>query len=692
MPHELPKAYDPKEVEDRIYALWEQSGFFNPDKLPGERKEPFVVMMPPPNITGSLHLGHALEAALTDCLVRMKRMQGYAALYFPGTDHAGISMQTAIEKELKKEGLTRHDIGREKFTQRLWAWKEKYGGIIIEQQKRLGISADWSRQRFTIDAQYAKAVETAFNHYYKKGWIYKGERVINWCSRCATSLSDLELEYKEEKGKLWYIRYPLKEVPRQARDDHAFVVVATTRPETMLGDTAVAVHPEDERYKNLVGKIVMLPLSGREIPIVADAAVDKEFGTGAVKVTPAHDLLDAEIGERHGLTRVKVIGEDGRITNNAPKKYQGMKIIEARKAVAEDLEKEGMLEKTEDYIHNVAVCYRCETPIEPIPSPQWFLKMGELAKLASKAYRSGRVTVQPKRWQDIALERLEKERDWCISRQLWWGHKVPVDGEKDVLDTWFSSALWPFATLGWPEKTRDLERFYPNQFMTSARDILFLWINRMVFSGLEFMGNVPFTHLFIHPTVLTKEGKRMSKSLGTGINPLKLIETYGADATRFGLLWQVTGLQDIRFDDSAVIAGKKFLNKIWNATRFVLAHTEGTTIPDLPPAPHSTQDTEILESFKRALTDAEHNIAELRFGQALEGIYNFFWHTFCDQYLEHAKSRPGDLAAQQTLLWVLANSLTILHPFIPFITEELWGKLPHQQKPPLLIISSWPRL
>src|SRR3989344_5692389 len=558
MSHELPKAYDPKDVEDRIYALWQQSGFFNPDKLPGERKEPFVVMMPPPNITGSLHLGHALEAALTDCLVRMKRMQGYATLFFPGTDHAGIAMQNVVEKELKKEGLTRSNLGREKFLERLWAWKEKNGDIIIEQQKRLGISADWSRQRFTMDAQYVKAVEATFTHYYKRGWIYKGERVINWCSRCATSLSDLELEYKEEKGKLWYIRYPIH------NDKVNYVVVATTRPETMLGDTAVAVHPQDERYTYVVGKTVMLPLIKREIPIVADEAIDKEFGTGAVKVTPAHDLLDAEIGERHELERIKVIGEDGRITDNAPKKYQGMKVMEARRAVAEDLEKERKLEKTEDYIHNVAVCYRCETPIEPIPSPQWFLKMGELAKLASKAYRSGHVAVQPERWRDIALERLKKERDWCISRQLWWGHKVPIEGEEDVLDTWFSSALWPFAALGWPlDKARgkpakgsDLERFYPTQFMTSARDILFLWINRMVFSGLEFMDNVPFTHLFIHPTVLTKEGKRMSKSLGTGIDPLKLIETYGADATRFGLLWQVTGLQDIRFDDSAVIATK----------------------------------------------------------------------------------------------------------------------------------------
>ena len=427
MPHELPKAYDPKEVENRIYALWEQSGFFNPDKLPGERKKPFVVMMPPPNITGSLHLGHALEAALTDCLVRMKRMQGYAALYFPGTDHAGIAMQNVVEKELKKEGIGRNDLGREKFLERLWTWKEKNGDIIIEQQKRLGISADWSRQRFTMDDQYVKEVETAFTHYYKKGWIYKGERVINWCSRCATSLSDLELEYKEEKGKLWYIRYPIHNDKRQTTNDKTnYVVVATTRPETMLGDTAVAVHPQDERYTYVVGKTVMLPLIKREIPIVADEAIDKEFGTGAVKVTPAHDLLDAEIGERHELERIKVIGEDGRITDNAPKKYQGMKVMEARRAVAEDLEKEGMLEKTEDYIHNVAVCYRCETPIEPIPSPQWFLKMGELAKLASKAYRSGHVAVQPERWRDIALERLKKERDWCISRQLWWGHKVPI--------------------------------------------------------------------------------------------------------------------------------------------------------------------------------------------------------------------------------------------------------------------------
>ncbi|OHA49037.1 MAG: hypothetical protein A2806_01695 [Candidatus Terrybacteria bacterium RIFCSPHIGHO2_01_FULL_48_17] len=684
---ELPKAYNPMQTEEKIYRIWEKSGFFNPDNLPGKRRENFVVMMPPPNITGSLHLGHALEAAATDCLIRMKRMQGYRTLYFPGTDHAGIATQNKVEKELKKEGLGRHDLGREKFLERVWTWREKYGGIILEQFKKLGTSADWSRQRFTMDKEYVKAVEAAFMHYYDKGWIYKGERVVHFCTRCATSLSDLELEYKEEQGKLWYIKYPIG--GQRSEVGNQYIVVATTRPETMLGDTAVAVHPDDTRYKALIGKTVELPLAERIIPIIADTAVEQEFGTGAVKVTPAHDFIDANIGERHELSRIKIIGEDGRITPEAPKKYHGMKVKEARETVVEDLTVKGFLEKTEDYTHNVAICYRCETPIEPLPSPQWFLKMKELTQTAKRAYQSGRVRIAPERFRQVAIEWLDNERDWCISRQLWWGHQIPIPGEKDVLDTWFSSALWPFATLGWPEKTKGLETYYPTQWMTCAREILNLWIERMVFSGLEFMGKEPYAEIWIHPTVLTKEGKRMSKSLGTGIDPLELIRQYGADAIRFGLLWQITGLQDIKFDESALIAGKKFLNKIWNAARFVLHHTEKISIPETPPISEHKEDQKILASLNVHISRVEKEIAILRFGQALEIFYSFFWHEFCDEYLEHAKQRT-DVAAKETLLWVLTTSLKILHPFIPFITEELWGILPHGNKPSLLMVAEWP--
>jgi len=721
----LPKTHEPKKVEGRIYALWEKSGFFNPDNLPPFAKTPggkskprtenFVVMMPPPNITGSLHMGHALEATLTDCLVRLKRMQGFRTLWLPGTDHASIATQYVVEKELKKEGSTRHDLGREKFLKRVWEWRKTYGSLILEQFKRIGVSADWSRTTFTMDPAYVKAVEAAFHHYQAKGWIYKGERVVSWCTRCATSLSDLELEYKEEKGMLWYIRYPLKptsqreskkarkqdeqggslthSLPRSSR----FIVVATTRPETMLGDTAVAVHPDDGRYKDVIGKTATLPLVGEEIPVIADAAVEQTFGTGAVKVTPAHDLLDAEIGERHKLPRRKAIGEDGRLTQEVPKKYRGMKIAEARAAVIQDLKKGRFLEKEEAYTHNVAQCYRCATTIEPLPSPQWFLKMEMLAKHATRAYASGKVRIRPERFQKVALDWLSGIRDWPISRQLWWGQKIPVAGENDVFDTWFSSALWPFATLGWPSKYAqgkprkgsDLEKYYPTQWMTSAREILHLWITRMVFSGIELAETIPFQDVWIHPTVLTSTGRRMSKSLGTGIDPLELIERYGADATRFGLLWHATGLQDIRFDETAMVSGKKFCNKLWNATRFVLHYSQGAMLPDAPPKSTHKEDREILKQFEQTRQTLEGHIAEFRFGQALEVLYAFFWHTFCDRFIERVKQR-SDKEARQTLLWVLGASMKLLHPFLPFITEELWENIPKKQKG-LLMVEHWPR-
>ena len=685
MAKELDKRYDAAATEQKVGARWDKEGLANPDHLPQRHQEPFVVMLPPPNVTGSLHMGHALEDSLTDCLVRFRRMQGRRTLWLPGTDHAGIATQRVVEKKIKKERKqTRFDLGREKFLEEVWAWKEEYGDRIYQQLKRLGASLDFSRARFTMDEAYVKAVETAFTHYHEKGWIYQGERITNWCARCGTSLSDLELEYEEKKDFLYSIDYPLTQ-------GKGSVTVATTRPETMFGDTAIAVHPEDKRYKDLIGQEVKLPLTDRTIPIIADAYIDREFGTGALKVTPAHDFADAEIGERHELPSIQAINERGRMSEHVPETYRDMKVGEAQKQVVKDLEAGGYLSGIEPLTHNVAVCYRCGERIEPLLSKQWFLKMSELATAAAKAYEEGRVRIEPERWTRVALERLQNEHDWCISRQLWWGHKIPIDGEEDVLDTWFSSALWPFATLGWPEKTDDLAAFYPGHWMTSARDILFLWINRMVFSGMEFMEAAPFTEVFIHPTVLTKKGQRMSKSLGTGIDPIELIDQYGADATRFGLLWQTTGVQDIRFDESAIAAGRKFCNKVWNATRYVLMSAEGASVPEAAPEPNTDEDRAILEAYQQAVDALTENLDRLRFGQALEGFYEFFWHTYCDVYLEQTKLRSDD-TAKAVLLYVLAGSIRALHPFIPFITDELWEHLPHNKASRLsLMVAHWPK-
>ncbi len=566
---ELPKVYNPKKVEDRIYTLWQKSGFFNPDNLKKTKKEPYVIMIAPPNITGSLHMGHALENTISDILIRFHRMEGRKTLFLPGTDHASIATHYVIEKELRKEGLSRFDLGREKFIEQVWQWKAKYGDIILNQLKTLGISCDWSRTRFTMDKDYEEAVKTAFLHYYKKGWIYRGKRVVNWCPRCQTSLSDLELEYQEERGKLWYIKYPIKKIPNQKSQTPNYITVATTRPETMLGDTAVAINPKDERYKNLIGAIVILPIQNREIPIIADLVVDQKFGTGAVKVTPAHDLTDWEIKERHNLEAPQVIDERGKMTKEA-KIYEGLTTLECRNKVIEELQKENLIERVEDYDHSLPYCYRCHSLIQPLASKQWFLKMQELAKIASAAVKTKKVKFLPKNFEKIYFNWLKNIKDWCISRQLWWGHKIPIEGETDVLDTWFSAALWPFATLGWPKETKDLKTFYPANFITSAREIINLWIARMIFSGLEFMKKEPFLNYYCHATVLTKEGKRMSKSLGTGIDPLQLIEKYGADATRFGICWQLMGGQDIKFVEDNILMGRKFCNKLWNASRFVL--------------------------------------------------------------------------------------------------------------------------
>jgi valyl-tRNA synthetase len=658
----MESAYDPKKTEEKIYKLWLKSDCFNPDKIKG--KKYYTILLPPPNITGSLHMGHALNATIIDILIRFKRLRGFKASCLPGTDHAGIATQNAVEKELKKKGVSRFDLGREKFIQAVWQWKEKYGQIILEQLKKIGLSADWSRTRFTMDPEYSAAVKKTFIHYYKKGLIYRGERVINWCPRCQTSLSDLEIEYQEEKTYLWYLRYPLK--------NGGFIIVATTRPETMLGDAAVAVNPKDKKYQNLIGQKVILPIKNREIPIIADKAVDSNFGTGAVKVTPAHDLADAAIAERHQLPSYRVINEKGQI--------EGIKILEMREKVIQALKEKNLIEKIEDYRHNVSRCYRCQTKIEPLPSQQWFLKMSELAKAAAGAVRSQKVKIIPKRFEKSYFDWLKNTRDWCISRQIWWGHQIPAEKSTDVLDTWFSSALWPFADFS----PKDLKKFYPSAVLVTARDIINLWVGRMIFSGLEFQKKEPFAKTFIHPTILTKEGKRMSKSLGTGIDPLNLIDNFGADATRFGIIWQMMGGQDIRWDETAVLAGKKFCNKIWNASRFVLERIETSAVILTKADKPTPADKKILNQLKIIKKAVEKDIENFQFGPALRKIYDFFWHQFCDVYIEKSKKQPN----QKILSYVLLESLKLIHPFMPFVTEEIYQKLPFK-KGKLLIIEKW---
>ncbi|MEK7512981.1 MAG: valine--tRNA ligase, partial [Patescibacteria group bacterium] len=672
-------AYDPSAVEPAIYRRWDESGFFNPDNLPDQatRTETYVVYMPLPNVTGTLHMGHALDNTLPDVLIRHLRMKGVRTLWLPGTDHAGIATQYVVEKELKKKGVSRFELGREKFIERVWEWKRKYGDLILEQLKRLGCSADWSRQRFTMDEAYARDVRQAFVHYHEKGMLYRGTRTVNWCTRCGTNLSELELEYREEETTLWYLRYSDR------------ITVATTRPETMLGDTAVAVNPSDDRYRDLVGTAVTLPLTGRTVPVVADQRIDPAFGTGAVKVTPAHDIADFEIGERHALPTIAVIDERGRMTPEAGAAYQGLTVAEARVKVVAALEAEGFLVKKEPYSHRVAVCYRCATAIEPIPSMQWFLKMGELARFALEAVRLGRVRIHPDNFMKPYEQWLGNIRDWAISRQIWWGHQLPVwfcetnrDAyavalerptscpscgkctpvqSPDVLDTWFSSALWPFAGLS----ERDRTEYYPGNLVSNAREILNLWDTRMIFSGLEFKGRVPFTDILIHGTVLTKDGKRMSKSLGTGIDPMKYIETYGADATRFGVVWQASG-QDIRWDEAAIVAGKKFANKVWNAAKFVAGHLGETSAGELRDAA-TDADRAVLEALKKTRDSVTSDLETFEFSSALRTLYDFFWHTFCDRYLEASKSQLEDPAlatsTKTILAYVLRESLKLLHTF-----------------------------
>ena len=706
---ELPKVYDPGTVEKRIYEMWQSHGCFkgviDPDK------KPFSIVMPPPNVTGQLHMGHALDSTLQDILTRYKRMQGYAALWLPGTDHAGIATQIKVEEELRvKEGLTRYDLGREKFLDRVWEWKNKYGNRIVEQQKVLGASCDWDRSAFTMDETRAKSVRETFCELYEKGLIYKGSRIINWCPKCRTALSDAEVEYKDMPGSFWHIRYPIED------SDEEFII-ATTRPETMLGDSGVAVHPDDERYKHLVGKNAILPLVGRKLPIVADEYVELGFGTGAVKMTPCHDPNDYEVGLRHNLEQILCIDEDAKIINGG--KYNGMDRYEARKAIVADLEEQGYLVKVEPYNHNVGCCYRCGTVVEPLTSPQWFVKMKPLAEAAIEVVKDGRIKFVPERFTKTYMNWMENVHDWCISRQLWWGHRIPawycddcgkitvsrtdpcecehchsknIHQEEDVLDTWFSSALWPFSTMGWPDKTPELDYWYPTSVMVTGYDIIFFWVARMIFSGMEQMKKEPFHTVFIHGLVRDSQGRKMSKSLGNGIDPLEMAEKYGADALRFNLITGNSPGNDMRFYVEKCEAMRNFCNKIWNASRFVMMNL---TVEDnhLPEA-LETEDKWILSKLNRVVKEVCDNMDSFELGVAAGKIYDFIWDDYCDWYIELTKPRlNGDdeaakESAQRVLLYVLVEILKLLHPFMPFITEEIWQALPHEGD--ALMMQSYP--
>ncbi len=716
MRKELAKNYNPREFEDRIYKNWCDKNYFAPDK--DKKKPAFSIVIPPPNVTGQLHMGHALDETLQDILVRTKRMQGYSSLWVPGTDHAGIATQIKVEENLRvNEGLTRYDLGRERFLERVWDWKNQYGTRIINQLKKLGASCDWSRERFTMDEGCSRAVREVFVNLYNKGLIYRGYRIINWCPRCLTALSDAEVEYTEQPGSFWHVRYPI-----DGTDE--YLTVATTRPETMLGDTAVAVHPEDERYAHLVGKTLTLPLVGRKIPIVADEYVERDFGTGCVKITPAHDPNDFEVGKRHNLEIIKVMNDDATINEEFGGKYAGLERYEARRQIVKDLEEGGFLVKVEPCAHNVGTCYRCKTTVEPMTSDQWFVKMEPLAKPALDVVKSGEIKFEPERFTKIYTNWMENCHDWCISRQLWWGHRIPafycdacgemtvskedisvcpkcgapVRQEEDVLDTWFSSALWPFSTMGWPDKTEDLERYYPTSVLVTGYDIIFFWVSRMIFSGMEHMGKKPFSTVFIHGLVRDAQGRKMSKSLGNGIDPLKVIEEYGADALRFALATGNAPGNDMRFSDEKIEAARNFANKLWNASRFVLMNlTEDDE--ELLKAPLESdlaiEDKWILSRLSELTKSVNANIDNYELGIALGDIYSFTWDLFCDWYIEMAKSRifdvgsRGALTAKRVLVKVLTDVLKLLHPYMPFITEEIYQALPHKDES--IVISEFPK-
>ncbi|TMQ66186.1 MAG: valine--tRNA ligase [Candidatus Eisenbacteria bacterium] len=705
----LEQPYDSARIESHWYAVWEERGVFQPRRVEGSSARPFVILIPPPNVTGSLTIGHMLGESLRDLVVRWQRMEGRETLWVPGTDHAGIATQNVVEKLLLEQGRPRQEIGREAFLAETWSWKERYGGLILKQLRRLGISADWSRERFTLDSGYSRAVMLAFQRLHEKGLIYRGHRIVNWCPRCQTALSDEEVEHVETEGHLWYVKYPVKSSERS-------VVVATTRPETMLGDTAVAVHPKDRRNRALVGKRAVLPLVRREIPVIGDEAVDPKFGSGAVKVTPAHDPNDFVIGQRHGLPHVIVMDERGVMNENAGD-FRGLDRFDARQRIIEALRDAGYLDRTEPHRHVVGHCQRCDTVIEPYLSLQWFVKMAPLAAPAIEAARRGQVKFYPARWKKVYLHWLENIRDWCVSRQLWWGHRIPVwyrgeecvvaleppNGEgwvqdEDVLDTWFSSWLWPFATLGWPEETEDLARYYPNSLMITGSDIIFFWVARMIMAGLEFRGQLPFPHVYFTSIVRDAEGRKMSKSLGNSPDPLELMDRYGADALRFAMIYLTPGGQDLLFDEKRVETGRFFANKLWNAARLVslrLGEEDPRTIRESS-LRLTLADRWILSRFSHAVKDTTRNLKTYRFQEAAHAIYHFTWNEYCDWYLEMAKPRWADEADpvdRRTARWVawkiLDGILRLLHPFMPFVTEEIWQALPSEGE--LLATASWPR-
>ena len=708
----IAKNYDPSEFEDRIYKNWVEKGYFHAEV--DSKKEPFTIVIPPPNVTGQLHMGHALDETLQDILIRYKRMQGFNALWVPGTDHAGIATQIKVEEQLRvNEGLTRYDLGYDAFLERVWDWKKHFGGRIINQLKKIGSSCDWDRERFTMDEGCSKAVREVFVNLYNKGLIYQGSRIINWCPHCITALSDAEVEHEEQAGHFWHIKYPVK-------DSDEFVIIATTRPETLFGDTAVAVNPDDERYKHLVGKTLILPLVGREIPVIADEYVDKEFGTGCVKITPAHDPNDFEVGVRHNLEKIKVMNDDATMNEYAGK-YCGMDRYECRKAMVADLEEMGLLVKIEDHTHNVGVCYRCGTSVEPIISKQWFVKMKPLSEPAIEAVKNGETKFVPERFSKTYMNWMENVLDWCISRQLWWGHRIPafycddcgkttvskeditvcphcggkVHQDENVLDTWFSSALWPFSTLGWPEKTPELEYFYPTSVLVTGYDIIFFWVSRMIFSALEHTGQVPFKHVFIHGLVRDAQGRKMSKSLGNGIDPLEIIDKYGADALRFTLATGNAPGNDMRFYIERVEASRNFANKIWNASRFTLMNLdiEENKLPDISDL--QLEDKWILSKYNTLCREVTENLDKFELGVAVSKLYDFIWDNFCDWYIELVKPRlfdkenPTGKTAQYVLTFVLSNTMKLLHPFMPFITEEIWQHLPHEGES--IVISDYPK-
>ena len=701
----MEKVFEPKKIEERWYKFWQEKGYFHANE--NSDKKSYCIVIPPPNITGALHIGHALNNTIQDILTRWKRMEGFNTLWMPGTDHAGIATQNVIERQLLAERTDRHKLGREEFVERVWKWKERSGGEIIRQLKRLGASCDWERERFTMDEGLSKAVREVFVRLYEEGLIYKGDRLINWCPRCHTALSDLEVEHEEQKGHLYHIKYPL------TNPGEGFITIATTRPETMLGDTAVAVNPDDERYKNFIGKTVTLPIVNREISVIADSYVDKSFGTGALKITPAHDPNDFEIGTRHNLPHLKVIAEDGTMNENAGK-YKGLDRFKCRKALLSDLEKGGFLLKVEDYAHSVGKCYRCKTIVEPNLSKQWFVKIKPLSEPALEAVKDGRIRIIPKGWENTYFEWMNNIKDWCISRQIWWGHRIPawncldcgeitvsktdvkecskcksknIEQENDVLDTWFSSALWPFSTLGWPENTKELKTFYPTSVLVTSFDILFFWVARMIMMGLKFRGDIPFRDVYIHALVRDAEGQKMSKSKGNVIDPLIMMEKYGTDAFRFTLAAFAAQGRDIKLSEERIEGYRNFANKIWNAFRFAMMNLEDfkdtVSTSDITRLNLQLSDKWILSRLQKAIRDTKKGLEEYKFNESAGIIYQFFWHELCDWYIEIIKPRLAASAkerktAQSVLLYVMENSLRLLHPFMPFITEELWQQLPHK--------------